>query len=154
MKNLGFMYSSDEQFSLLDDEADGDERNRIYFAFMVEFENRHVELFCTTDYDEAKKFDKENAEHICSSYLWKNANAYTCADEDDMWSENIRLAAKDSDTVVVLYYDIAKNIVIDDDVYDCDEKATIDNIVKMHKGIADEKTITFEKDAERIQFVS
>ncbi len=97
----------------------------------------------------AKKFDKDNDKEIWDSFLWENANAYT--PDDDFEVGFCLYGGKKVDKAVVFYYNADGNTVIDYDVYDCETKETMDNIVEMHKGIANAKIVTL---GERLKFVS
>lgn len=149
MKNLGTFDGFKDTDILLQDAAEEDTQNKFYFVFLVKTADKQSEVFCTTDYNEAKKFDKDNDKEIWDSFLWENANAYT---PDDAFEVGFCLyGGKKVDKAVVLYYNADGNTVIDDDVYDCETKETMDSIVEMHKGIADVKIVTL---GERLKFVS
>lgn len=77
MKNLGTFDGFKDTDILLQDAAEEDTQNKFYFVFLVKTADNQSEVFCTTDYNEAKKIDKDNDKAILTSYLWRNSNAST-----------------------------------------------------------------------------
>lgn len=148
MKTLGTFDGFKDTDIVLQKTAEEDTQNKFYFVFLVKTADKQSKVFCTTDYNEAKKFDKNNDKAILASYLWRNSNTST---DDNALDRGFCSFGKECNKAVVLYYDTDRNTVIDDDVYFCETKETMDNIVEMHKGIADEKIVTLGK---RLKFVS